>query len=89
MFLHIIRHGVVNRLAQEEFQHFGETVSRYFTYVLDIICRLAIELIQLEDREFKNTSPQILKNSRYMPHFKVITSTFLFVFGQLSCAYLK
>lgn len=73
MFLHILGHGVVIRLAQERFQHSGETVSRYFSYVLDMVCNLAIEVIQPVDREFKNTTPEILRDSRYMPHFKVIT----------------
>ncbi|XP_062028918.1 uncharacterized protein LOC133744908 [Rosa rugosa] len=35
-----------------------------------MVCNLAIEVIQPEDREFKNTAPQILRDSRYMPHFK-------------------
>ncbi|KAH9721346.1 DDE Tnp4 domain-containing protein [Citrus sinensis] len=38
MFLHTIGHGVGNRLAQERFQHSGETVSRYFGEALDAIC---------------------------------------------------
>lgn len=73
MFLHILGHGVVNRLAQERFQHSGETVSRYFSYVLDMVCNLAVEVIQPVDREFKNIAPEILRDSRYMPHFKLIT----------------
>ena len=70
MFLHTIGHGVGNRLAQERFQHSGETVSRYFGEALDAICRLSIDLIKPFDYEFKDISKEILRNSRYMPHFK-------------------
>ncbi|KAH9680641.1 DDE Tnp4 domain-containing protein [Citrus sinensis] len=63
-------HGVGNRLAQERFQHSGETVSRYFGEALDAICRLSIDLIKPFDPEFKDIPEEILKDSRYMPHFK-------------------
>ena len=70
MFLHTIIHGVGNRLAQEWFQHSDEMVSRYFGEALDAICRLSIDLIKPFDYEFKDISKEILRNSRYMPHFK-------------------
>ncbi|KAH9686253.1 DDE Tnp4 domain-containing protein [Citrus sinensis] len=63
-------HGVGNRLAQERFQHSGETVSRYFGEALDAICRLSIDLIKPFDPEFKDIPEEILRDSRYMPHFK-------------------
>jgi len=53
MFVHILGHGIGNRLAQERFQYFGETVSRYFGKLLDIVCLMAVDIIKLLDPEFK------------------------------------
>ena len=72
MFLHTIGHGVGNRLAQERFQHSGETVSRYFGEALDAICRLSIDLIKPFDPGFKDIPEEILRDSRYMPHLMII-----------------
>ena len=71
MFLHTIRHGVGNRSAQERFQHFCETVSKYFGEALDAICHLSVDLIKSFDHEFKNIHEEILRDFRHMPHFKV------------------
>ncbi|XP_021818574.1 uncharacterized protein LOC110760581 [Prunus avium] len=62
--------GEWNRLAQERFQHSGETVSRYFGKLLDIVCLMAVDIIKLLDPEFKGVPEKILRDSRYMPHFK-------------------
>ncbi|XP_020419156.1 putative nuclease HARBI1 [Prunus persica] len=70
MFVHMLGHGVGNRLAQERFQHSGETVSRYFSYMLDVVCRMAMDVIKPMDREFSDIPQAILGDSRYMPHFK-------------------
>ncbi|CAL8134875.1 unnamed protein product [Prunus armeniaca] len=70
MFVHILGHGIGNRLAQERFQHSGETVSRYFGKLLDIICHMAVDIIKPLDPEFKGVPEEILRDSRYMPHFK-------------------
>ncbi|KAL6272187.1 hypothetical protein ACE6H2_022879 [Prunus campanulata] len=70
MFVHILGHGIGNRLAQERFQHSGETVSRYFGKLLDIVCLMAIDIIKPLDPEFKGVLEEILRDSRYMPHFK-------------------
>ncbi|CAL2265873.1 unnamed protein product [Prunus armeniaca] len=70
MFVHILGHGIGNRLAQERFQHYGETVSRYFGKLLDIVCRMAVDIIKPLDPEFKGVPEEILRDSRYMPHFK-------------------
>lgn len=53
MFVHILGHGIGNRLAQERFQHSGETVSRYFAKLLDIVCLMAVDIIKPLDLEFK------------------------------------
>ena len=71
MFFHTIGHDVGNRLAQEWFQHSGETMSRYFGEAIYTICRLFVDLIKSFDPEFKDIPKEILRDSRYMSHFKV------------------
>lgn len=71
MFLWILGHGEKNRDAQERFQRSGETISRYFGEMLDIFYSMAMVLIKPLDPEFKSTPQEILRDSRYMPHFKV------------------
>ncbi|KAL6291722.1 hypothetical protein ACE6H2_009232 [Prunus campanulata] len=70
MFLNILGHGSANRQAQDRFQHSGETVSRYFSILLDVVCRLAVDVIKPLENAFNNTPKEILQDSRYMPHFK-------------------
>ncbi|CAL8168076.1 unnamed protein product [Prunus armeniaca] len=70
MFLNILGHGSANRQAQDRFQHSGETVSRYFGILLDVVCRLAVDVIKPLENAFNNTPKEILQDSRYMPHFK-------------------
>ncbi|TXG61022.1 hypothetical protein EZV62_012385 [Acer yangbiense] len=60
-----------NRNAQERFQRSGETVSRYFDVMLDILYEMAKMMIKPLDPEFRSTPPEILSDSRYMPHFKI------------------
>ncbi|KAL5553415.1 hypothetical protein UlMin_040816 [Ulmus minor] len=60
MFLHILRHGVGNKLAQECFQH----------SVLNAICLMSVDVLKPQVPKFKNILIQILNDSRYMPHFK-------------------
>lgn len=71
MFMYALGHGAGNRNVQERFQRSGETVSRYFGEMLDIIYNMAVTLIKPQDPEFKNIPKEILSDSRYMPHFKV------------------
>ncbi len=71
MFLHILGHGVGNKLAQERFQHSAWTVCTYFSKVLDAICLLSVDVLKPQDPEFKDIPIQILNDSRYMPYFKV------------------
>ena len=74
LFLFILGQGVGNRSTQERFQHSGETISRYFEYVLDIVCRMSMDVIKPDDPEFNGVPQEILVDSRYMPHFKVFSS---------------
>ncbi|KAK2653345.1 hypothetical protein Ddye_013201, partial [Dipteronia dyeriana] len=68
--LHILGHGVGNRLEQERFQHYGKTVSRYFGQVFDVVCRMAMDIIKPQDSNFRDIPEEILTESTYMPHFK-------------------
>ncbi|XP_070667296.1 uncharacterized protein [Malus domestica] len=70
MFLHMLGYGVKNRLAQERFQHSGETISRYFGAMLDIVCKMAIDIIKPMDSEFRGIPQEIRRDTRYMPYFK-------------------
>ncbi|CAL8154226.1 unnamed protein product [Prunus armeniaca] len=72
MFLNILGHGSANRQAQDRFQHSGETMSRYFGILLDVVCRLAVDVIKLLENAYNNTPKEILQDSRYMPHFKMV-----------------
>ncbi|KAB2595761.1 hypothetical protein D8674_031211 [Pyrus ussuriensis x Pyrus communis] len=51
-------------------QHSGETISRYFGVMLDIVCKMAIDIIKPMDSEFRGTPQEIRRDTRYMPHFK-------------------
>jgi len=64
---------VGNRSTQERFQHSGETISRYFEYVLNIVCRMGMDVIKPDDPEFSGVPQEILVDCRYMPHFKVFS----------------
>ncbi|XP_020421379.1 uncharacterized protein LOC18775582 [Prunus persica] len=70
MFLNILGHGSANRQAQDCFQHSGETMSRYFSILLDVVCCLAVDVIKPLESAFNNTLKEILPDSRYMPYFK-------------------
>lgn len=81
MFLHMLGHGIGNRLSQERFQHSSETVSRYFGLMLDIVCRMTIDVIKPIDPKFSDIPQEILSDSKYMPHFKVMIKSEFFFFG--------
>ena len=78
MCLHMLGHGVGNRLAQERFQHSGETISRYFGEALDVFNLLGKEIIKPLDPDFNGVAPEILRDRKYMPHFKVFIISLLF-----------
>ena len=46
-------------------------MSRYFGEAIYTICRLFVDLIKSFDPEFKDIPKEILRDSRYMSHFKV------------------
>jgi hypothetical protein len=65
IFLNILGHGFGNKIVQEMFQHSGETVSRHFTRVLMAVSRMAIDIINPIDREFRNVPSKIRDDEWY------------------------
>lgn len=72
IFLYILGNVISNRLAQEQFQYSGETISRYFGMILQIVCDMWKNLIQPSDQQFKVVPQKIKNDRRYYPYFKVI-----------------
>ena len=69
MFLWTVAHSASNRDAQEQFQHSGETVSRYFHEVLEAINSLIPEYIKLPNIDISTT---ITSNSKYYNFFNLL-----------------
>ncbi|XP_071726752.1 uncharacterized protein [Rutidosis leptorrhynchoides] len=70
IFLLILVHGCGNRLAQETFNHSGETIHRHFHMILKAVLKLSGDIIKPNTRYNEEVSPQLLNNSRYYPIFK-------------------
>ncbi|CAL8091722.1 unnamed protein product [Prunus armeniaca] len=60
MFLNILGHGCANRQPQYVFQHSSETVSRYFSILLDVVHHLLMDVIKPLENAFNNTPKEIL-----------------------------
>ena len=76
IFLYTLALGISNRVVGERFQCSGNTISRIFHEVLNIIsaCEpkgLAYDIIRPRGSGFKHIPPQIANDERYMPYFKV------------------
>jgi hypothetical protein len=69
MFFITLGHGFGNRIKQERFQHLGKTFSRHFTCVLMVVSKMAVDIIDPIDREFKNVPSKIRDDERYWPYF--------------------
>ena len=67
MFLWTVARGASNRDVQEEFQHSGEIVSRYFHIILQAINRLVRKYIQLP--QTKEIPTAITSNSKFYNFF--------------------
>ncbi|CAL8163596.1 unnamed protein product [Prunus armeniaca] len=65
MFLIVLGHGFTNRMVQERFQHSGEMVSRWFGITLDVVCRMAGDIISPQDPQFGRVPDKIKANDRY------------------------
>ncbi|CAL8083459.1 unnamed protein product [Prunus armeniaca] len=70
MFLIVLGHGFTNRMVQERFQHSGETVSKWFGIMLDVVCRMASDIISPQDAQFRRVPDKIKDDDRYWPYFK-------------------
>ncbi|KAL3726342.1 hypothetical protein ACJRO7_031261 [Eucalyptus globulus] len=70
MFLYMLGHGIGNRVAQERFQRYGETISRHFSLVLNKVCNMGKDLIQPIDRQFQEVPEKIKKDRQFYPYFK-------------------
>ena len=79
IFLYVPALGASNWQAQEYFQHSGEIISRKFHEVMVAVMRFSIDLIKPKDLTFSTIPPEILKDNRYMPHFKVIFYIFSYL----------
>nr|GEU42221.1 hypothetical protein [Tanacetum cinerariifolium] len=72
VFLFIFAHGCGNRLAQETFNHFGETIHWHFHKVLKAVLKLSGDIIKPNANYTEEVPPQILNNSCYYPTFKAL-----------------
>ncbi|XP_071700423.1 uncharacterized protein [Rutidosis leptorrhynchoides] len=70
IFLLILAHGCGNRLAQETFNHSGETIHRHFHKILKAVLKLSGDIIKPNTCYNEEVPPQILNDSRYYPMFK-------------------
>ncbi|XP_021990077.1 putative nuclease HARBI1 isoform X1 [Helianthus annuus] len=70
IFLLILAHGCGNRLAQEIFNHSGETIHRHFHRVLRAVLKLSGDIIMPKANYNDEVPRQLLNNSRYYPMFK-------------------
>ncbi|PWA84262.1 hypothetical protein CTI12_AA156340 [Artemisia annua] len=58
MFLHTLAHNEKNRIIVNRFQRSGETISRYFKLVLDVVCRLHKEFCKTPVRVPNNETDE-------------------------------
>ncbi|KAL4365176.1 hypothetical protein AHAS_Ahas07G0079900 [Arachis hypogaea] len=70
IFLFVLGGENSNKSTKERFQHSGETISRKFEEVLQAVCKMAIDIIQPKDRDFKEVPTKLRNDDRYWPHFK-------------------
>jgi hypothetical protein len=70
MFFNTLGHRFGNGIMQEMFQYLGETVSRHFTRVLMVVSRMAFDIINPIDGEFRDISSKIRNDEWYWSYFK-------------------
>jgi hypothetical protein len=69
IFLYAVSKNASNRTLQGQFQHSGETISRYFHIVLNALMILSTSIIQLPPI---NVPFKVASNPKFMPYFKVL-----------------
>ena len=57
-------------MIQERFQYSGESESRWFEIVLDVVCLMAMDIIKPSDPQFKEVPDKIRNDNWYLPYFK-------------------
>ncbi|XBH68585.1 hypothetical protein VPH35_096699 [Triticum aestivum] len=67
IFLYAVSKNATNRTLQGQFQHSGETISRYFNIVLNALMILSGSVIQLPPI---NVPFKVASNTKFMPYFK-------------------
>ncbi|KAM0903096.1 hypothetical protein ACQ4PT_018891 [Festuca glaucescens] len=67
IFLYAVSMNASNRTLQGQFQHSGETISRYFHIVLTALMVLSANVIQLPSI---NVPFKVASNPKFMPYFK-------------------
>ncbi|KAG4925069.1 hypothetical protein JHK87_050609 [Glycine soja] len=55
---------------EERSKHSGETISRHFHSVLEVVCMFAKDIFKPIDSSFRDTPNEILKDARYRPYFR-------------------
>ena len=68
IFLYAVSKNASNRTLQGQFQHSGETISRYFNIVLNALMILSGSVIRLPPI---NVPFKVASNPKFMPYFKV------------------
>jgi hypothetical protein len=68
IFLKIVGENASNRIAQDRFQHSGETISRVFNTVLDAILKLYPEVVKQPSNDI--VPVRIRNDSKMYPYFK-------------------
>jgi hypothetical protein len=61
-----------NRLVQERFQHYGETIHRHSHKVIKALNIMAMDLIKSSNPTFSEVPKKIRHRQLYWPHFKVL-----------------
>ena len=69
IFIHAIAHNVRNCVLQDAFRHSGETISRYFPWVMETIISLENEFLIQPDGT--SIPLEIMNNYRFYPYFKI------------------
>ncbi|KAL4583406.1 hypothetical protein LXL04_007977 [Taraxacum kok-saghyz] len=70
IFLICLAHGCTNRFMQELFNQSGETISRDFHMVLEVVLKMSAVIIKPDDNYNDKVPDHILNNPRYYPFFK-------------------
>ena len=70
MFFITLGHGLGNRIVHKRFQYSGETVSRWFSIVLDVVCHMAVDFLKPFDLAFRRVPTKIKVDNSHWPYFK-------------------